>query len=688
MFVMEEYPIRNFGIVAHIDAGKTTLTESILFNTGKERVMGNVDEGTAVTDWMIQEKERGISITSAVTTTYWNGHCLNIVDTPGHVDFTAEVERSLRVLDGAVVVFCGVSGVEAQSETVWRQASKYKIPRIVYINKCDRAGADFEKVLNEIKQKFDIVVVPITIPLFEKEKLVGVIDIISEKEYLPADFERTTQYKVQEVRDFLKDYVEFWQHYMIDSLYSLSDNINSVAKSGVKENAERIKKLIRELTLNFLCVPLYTGSALRNVGVCNVLDGICDYLPAPFDIEYIEVKNPEDEREIKKIRRSPDEKFIGLIFKTMTTKYDDLAFLRIYSGKINIGGTVYNWRTKKKERIQRIFLMHAVERTSINSAKAGDIVGVIGLKNTVTGDTLTSDDSPTILENIEFSEPVVFSSIEPKYSSDKDKLIDILNKLSKDDPTFKLKYDEENNQFLIYGMGELHLEIIADRIQREFNIEAKMGRPYVSYKEAPVKLSRAQITYQKKIQDKLVSVKVGLELTKSSEYKKNNVVFSENLRKIDVDVKEIIKKNIFTALMVGGKFGYPIIGSEFKVNSIESEYPDLNNIIGEAVFFTATQVIKDNDFSILEPIMKINIISQNEYLGSIIDDLNKRRAQISQIRNMGNMSNILAFVPVAEVIGYANTLRSLSKGLASFTLEPHDYREVPEDIKKKLFEIY
>lgn len=685
---MKEGRVRNFGIIAHIDAGKTTLTESILFNTGKERLMGNVDEGTTVTDWMIQEKERGISITSAVTTTYWKGFCLNIVDTPGHVDFTAEVERCLRVLDGAVVVFCGVNGVEAQSETVWRQASKYKVPRLVFINKCDRVGADFERVLNEIKSKFDIVVVPVTIPLFEKDKLIGVIDIIEEKEYLPLDFEKSPEYRIDEVRKEMKDYMEFWQHYLVDSLSSLTDDVNIFNKSSLKENVNLLRKLIRELTLGFLCVPLYTGSALKNIGVHNVLDGICYYLPAPEDIKYIEAKNPNNESEIIKITRSTNEKFVGLVFKTMATKYDDLAFLRVYAGKLSTGDVLFNWRTRKKERIQRIFTMHAIERTPIILAQSGDIVGVVGLKNTVTGDTLTHPDYPAVLESIEFPDPVVFSSIEPRYSDDKDKLIEVLNKLSKDDPTFKLKYDEENNQFLIYGMGELHLDIICDRIRREFNVEARIGKPFVSYKEAPIKTSSLQINYQKKIQEKMVSVKVGLTLTRNSIYKKNNIVFSENAKKISPEVKELIKKSISTALMTGGKYGYPVIESEFIVDSVESDYSELTNIIEEAVFFTATQVIKNNDFSILEPIMKLNITSSCEYVGSIIDDLNKRRAQITDIKNTGSISNIFAFVPVAEMIGYANTLRSISKGLASFTLEPHDYREIPEDIKKKLFEIY
>ncbi len=685
---MEDKFIRNFGIIAHIDAGKTTLTESILFNTGKERIMGNVDEGTTTTDWMIQERERGISITSAVTTTYWKEHRFNIVDTPGHVDFTAEVERCLRVLDGAIVVFCGVNGVEAQSETVWRQASKYKTPRIVYINKCDRIGANFERVLEEIKEKFNIPVLPITIPLYENEKLIGVIDILEEKEYLPVKFEDSPEYKIQNARNNQKEYIEFWQHYILESLAEFSSTFAKISIHQIRNNLADFIKTIRELTLNFLCIPVFTGSALKNIGTHNILDAICNFLPAPSDIEFVEGKNPHNENEVKKIRRSSNEKFTALIFKTMTTKYDDLAFIRIYSGNISIGDTLYNWRIRKKEKIQRMFLMHAIERIPISSAKAGDIVAIVGLKDSATGDTLTFQDFPFTLESIEFPEPVVFSSIEPKFSSDKDKLTEILKKLSKDDPTFKLKYDEENNQFLIYGMGELHLEIIGDRILKEYNLEPKIGTPFVSYKEAPTKLSNAQVTYQKKIQDKLVSIKIGLTLQHNKIHKKNSVIFSDNVNKYNPAIKDAIKKSILTALITGGKYGYPIIESEFIVDSVESEYPDITPIIEEAIFFTAEQAIKKNEFCILEPIMRLSIFSPLEYMGNIIDDLNKRRAEINEIKNTGTAVHIYAFVPVAEVIGYAASLRSISKGLASFTLEPYDYREVPELLKKKLFEIY
>ncbi|MFN7181069.1 MAG: elongation factor G, partial [Planctomycetota bacterium] len=668
--------------------GKTTLTESILFNAGKERIMGNVDEGTTTTDWMLQERERGISITSAVTTIPWGEYSFNIVDTPGHVDFTAEVERCLRVLDGAVVVFCGVNGVEAQSETVWRQASKYKIPRLVYVNKCDRVGANFENVTEEIKKKFEICVIPLTIPLYENNKLIGVIDILEEKEYLPVEFEKSTVYQVQDVRAAEREYLEFWQQYMLELLAEFSPGFVKLSIHQIKDNMREFLKTIRELTINFFCVPLFTGSALKNVGVHNLLNGICNFLPAPSDIEIVEGKNPYNENQIKKVKRSSEEAFVGLIFKTMTTKYDDISFMRIYSGKVSSGDILYNWRTKKKERIQRIYLMYAIERQPITTAQAGDIVGIVGLKDTATGDTLTSPDFPFVLESIDFPEPVVFSSIEPKFSADREKLVDVLKKLAKDDPTFKLKYDEDNNQFLIYGMGELHLEIVWDRILREFNVESKLGTPYVSYKEAPTKVSTVRVNYQKKVQDKLISVKIGLSLQRNKENKKNSIVFSKNLSEFNNELRETIKNSIFTALMTGGKYGYPIIESEFIVDSIESEHRDISHIIEEAAYFTAQQAIKENDFCILEPIMKLSISSPLEYMGNIIDDLNKRRAEINEIKNTGLTINIFAFVPVAEVIGYALSLRSLSKGLASFTLEPYDYKEIPPELQKKLFAIY
>lgn len=677
--------VRNIGIMAHIDAGKTTTTERILYYTGVSYKIGEVDEGTATMDWMEQEKERGITITSAATTCSWRNYRINIIDTPGHVDFTVEVERSLRVLDGAVAVFCGVGGVEPQSETVWRQADKYKVPRIAFINKMDRVGADFYSVIRMIKSRFNITPVAINLPLGTEENFKGIIDLIRMQTILFEDDSKGLKTIVQEIpAEYLKLAKEY-RDKLIESIADFDDKLMDKYINGGEVTQEEIKNAIRIATLRFERVPVLCGSAFRNKGIQPVLDAVVDFLPSPLDIPPVKGRDPKNMSEIER-EANDDALLSALAFKIMTDPYiGQLTYLRIYSGTLKSGMTLLNVRKNRKERIGRLLRMHANKREEIEECYTGDIVAAVGLKYTTTGDTLCVLDSPIVLESMDFPETVISIAIEPKTKNDQERLSSSLHKLALEDPSFKVKQDEETAQTIISGMGELHLEIIVDRLMREFKVDANVGKPHVAYKESIISRSSAEGKYIKQTGGRgqyghvVIDVEP-LERGRGVEFV-NKIVGGV----IPREYIPAVEKGVIEATESGVLAGYPVV--DVRIILVDGSYHEVDSseiafkIAGSMAFKNAC---KRAGVVLLEPVMSSEVVVPDEFLGDVISDINARRGNILGIEKKGTYQIIKIHVPLSDMFGYATALRSLSQGRANYTMQFSKYEPVPEFIAQTI----
>lgn len=679
---------RNIGIMAHIDAGKTTTTERILFYTGVAHKIGEVHEGAATMDWMEQEQERGITITSAATTCFWKNHRINIIDTPGHVDFTVEVERSLRVLDGAVAVFSAVDGVQPQSETVWRQADKYGVPRIAFFNKMDRVGANFEMCVNDIREKLGSNPVPIQLPIGAEDDFEGVIDLLAMKEIVwPKDSDNGQNFEVRDIRAELVDTAEEARSFMIESVVETSDALMEKFFGGEEISEAEINVALRAATLANTIVPVTCGTAFKNKGVQALLDAIIAYMPAPTDkglIKGTDVKNEELEitREI-----SDNSPFAALAFKVMTDPFvGRLTFFRVYSGVLTKGSYVLNSTKGKKERMGRILQMHANKREEIEVVYCGDIAAAVGLKDTTTGDTLCAEDAPIVLEKMEFPEPVISVAVEPKTKADQEKMGLALSKLAEEDPTFRVKTDEETGQVIISGMGELHLEIIVDRMKREFKVESTVGKPQVAYRETITMKQDQEVKYAKQSGGKgqFGHVKITLEPNPGKEFEFVNKITGGAIPREYIPA---VEKGCREALEGGVVAGYPMV--DLKVTLYDGSYHEVDSsemafkIAGSMALKQAAQKAKP---IILEPIFKVEVTTPEEYMGDIIGDINSRRGMIGGMTDRNGAKIINAKVPLSEMFGYATDLRSKSQGRATYSMEFEEYAQVPASVQKAIQE--
>jgi len=680
--------IRNIGIIAHIDAGKTTTTERILYFTGKVYKIGTVDEGTAVMDWMVQEQERGITITSAATACSWKDKNINIIDTPGHVDFTVEVERSLKVLDGAVIVLCAVGGVQPQSETVWRQADKYKVPRIAFINKMDRTGANFFKVVEEMRQRLAANPLPVQIPIGAEDAFLGVIDLVIMKAIIYKGAEGTSGF---EVTDIPADYKKIASQYRHDLIEKLGEVDETVMEHYIHEKGiypQQVKDFIRMATINGKIIPVLCGASAKNKGIQPLLDAVTDYLPSPLDIPPVKGTDPEAEIEVLR-KPSADEKFCGLIFKIKTDPFvGKLAYLRVYSGKLTAGENVYNSTKDRKERIGKILKMHANKQEIIEEALAGDIVAVVGLKNTTTGDTICVEDSPIILESMHFPEPVISMAIEPKTKADQERLGLAMNKLAEEDPTFRVTYNKETGQTIISGMGELHLDIIVDRMLREFNVGANVDKPQVAYKETITRQSRAVGKFIQQSGGRGQYGHVVLDVAPGQ--KGTGILFESKIIGGAVPREYIpsVKDGVFDAAQNGYLAGYPVTDVDIKLIDGSFHEVDSSDIAFQmAASIAFNEGIKNGSPVLLEPIMNLEVTTPDNYMGDVIGDLSSRRVKIESIADKGSLKIIKGLAPLSEMFGYATTVRSLTQGRASYTMEPSFYQEVPKNISANIIEL-
>ena len=682
---------RNIGIMAHIDAGKTTTTERILYYTGVNYKLGETHEGTATMDWMEQEQERGITITSAATTCYWSGSLkqfpqtrINIIDTPGHVDFTVEVERSLRVLDGSVTVMCAKGGVEPQSETVWRQADNYHVPRMIYVNKMDITGADFYHVLDMIADRLKCNAVPIQLPIGKEDTFRGIIDLVEMK--AEGYYDQLGQdVRTEEIPEDMRDLAEEYREKMLDAITMFDDEIMMMYLEGEEIPTAKIRAAIRKATIAVEMIPVVCGSSYRNKGVQKMLDAVVDYMPAPTDIATIKGVNPKTEEEEER-PSSDDAPFAALAFKIMTDPYvGRLSFFRVYSGTINAGSAVLNATKGKRERIGRLLQMHANHREDIETVYAGDIAAVVGLKNTTTGDTLCDEKNPIILESMEFPEPVIRVAIEPKTKAGEEKMGIALAKLAEEDPTFRTYTDEETGQTIIAGMGELHLEIIVDRLLREFKVEANVGAPQVAYKETIRKEVDQDTKYARQSGGKgqYGHVKIHVEPNESGKgYEFESKIVGGSVPKEYIPA---IDAGIQGAMLSGVCAGYPVV--DVKVTLYDGSYHEVDSsemafkIAGSMAFKEAMRKAQP---TLLEPIMKVCVIVPDEYMGDVIGDLNGRRGQIQKFEMRSGAQQIDAFVPLAEMFGYATDLRSRTQGRGQYTMEPSHYIELPKSLQEKL----
>ena len=675
---------RNIGIMAHIDAGKTTTTERILYYTGVNYKLGETHDGSATMDWMEQEQERGITITSAATTAYWKGHRINIIDTPGHVDFTVEVERSLRVLDGSVTVFCAKGGVEPQSETVWRQADKYHVPRMAFVNKMDIMGADFYNVVRMMRDRLKCNAVPIQLPIGVEDTFKGIIDLVEMKAYVYYD-DLGKDIRVEEIPADMQDKANEYHHELLEHVAEQDEELLMKYLDGEELTIDEIKSCIRKSTIANHMVPVCCGTSYRNKGVQKLLDAVVDYMPAPTDVPDIKGVNPDTEEEETR-PSSDDAPFAALAFKIMTDPYvGKLCFFRVYSGTVDAGTSVYNSVKKSNERMGRILQMHANHRKDIETCYAGDIAGAVGLKNTTTGDTLCDAKHPIVLESMEFPEPVIRVAIEPKTKVGQEKMGLGLAKLAEEDPTFRTYTDEETGQTIIAGMGELHLEIIVDRLLREFKVEANVGKPQVAYKETVRKMADVDHKYARQSGGKgqYGHVKIRLEPNESGKgYEFRNAVVGGAIPKEYIPA---VDAGIKGAMASGVLAGYPVVdcivtlydGSYHEVDSSEMAF----KIAGSMAF---KEAMRKADPVILEPIMKVCVIVPEEYMGDVIGDLNSRRGQIRGFEDRPGAKQIDAFVPLSEMFGYATDLRSKTQGRGQYTMEPSHYIELPKNISEKL----
>ena len=674
---------RNIGIMAHIDAGKTTTTERILYYTGKTHKIGETHDGGATMDWMSQEQERGITITSAATTCFWNNNRINIIDTPGHVDFTIEVERSLRVLDGSVTVLCAKGGVQPQSETVWRQANKYKVPRMIYVNKMDITGADFFNCVNQVKERLGANAVPLQIPIGKEDEFKGLVDLLEMKAYIYTN-DLGTDIKVEEVPEDLKELAEEYRTNLIEHVAEQDEELMMKYLDGEELTIDEIKKVIRKSTIDNTMVPVCCGSSYKNKGVQKMLDAVVDYMPSPVDVPAITGVTPDGEEEAR--HSSDDEPFAALAFKIMTDPYvGKLTFFRVYSGTLDSGSYVLNANKGKKERIGRILQMHANARQDIEKVYAGDIASAVGLKDVVTGDTLCAEGHPIILESIEFPEPVIHIAIEPKSKADQEKMSIALIKLAEEDPSFKTYTDHETGQTIIAGMGELHLDIIVDRMKREFKVEANVGKPQVAYKETIRKPVKVEGKFVRQSGGKGQYGHVWLEVTPGepgSGYKFESkivggVVPKEYWKPTDEGIKEALQSGVLA--------GYPVV--DVQVALVDGSYHDVDS--SEMAFKVAGSMAikeaqKQGGSMLLEPLMKVEVTVPEEYMGDVIGDINSRRGKMEGMDAQNGTQIIRAFIPLSEMFGYATDLRSKTQGRGTYSMEPSHYEEVPKSILEEI----
>jgi len=683
--ITELVKTRNIGIMAHIDAGKTTTTERILFYTGRLHRMGEVHEGGATMDWMEQEKERGITITSAATTCFWQDHRINIIDTPGHVDFTVEVERSLRVLDGAVALFCSVGGVEPQSETVWRQADKYRVPRIAFVNKMDRTGADFEAAVQMMNDRLKANAVPVQIPIGEGEMFRGIIDLVSGKAIVWHDETQGATWDEISIPEDLKIQARHWRIHLLESIAEHNDELLMKYLEGESISEEEIRETVRKATLSLSITPVFCGSAFKNKGVQRLLDGIIAYLPSPIDVPPVSGVIPRtDVREIRE--PDPDQPFSAIAFKIATDPYvGKLTFFRVYSGRLAKGTAVMNATTEKKERVGRILFMHANHREDVEEVTAGDIAAAVGLKDVKTGDTLCAPDHPIVLEQMVFPEPVIRIAIEPKTKADSDKLGAGLQKLAEEDPTFKVSTDVETGQTIIAGMGELHLEIIVDRLRREFKVEANVGKPQVAYREAIRAAVDEHYTHKKQSggRGQFADVYIEIGPTESG----IGFEFVDEIRggAIPREFIPSVERGLKSAMDQGPLAGYPLEG--IKARLYDGKY---HNVDSDQLSFEIAGRMAMRDAArkarpvLMEPVMEVEVVTPEEYMGDVIGDLNSRRGRIQSMGQRQDAQVIKALVPLSSMFGYSTDMRSITQGRALFSMQFDHYEEVPKSIAEEV----
>ncbi|ADU52375.1 translation elongation factor 2 (EF-2/EF-G) [Thermaerobacter marianensis DSM 12885] len=685
-----EYPLertRNIGIAAHIDAGKTTTTERILYYTGRVHRMGEVHEGAATMDWMVQEQERGITITSAATTCFWRDHRINIIDTPGHVDFTVEVERSLRVLDGVIAIFAARGGVEPQSETVWRQANKYRVPRIAFVNKMDVVGANFFRVLDQMRERLGANPVAIQLPIGVEDSFRGIVDLVEMKAIFYRD-ELGTRYEAEEIPADMQEQAQEYREKLLEAVAEIDEELMMKYLEGEAISTEEIRAALRKGTVNLQLVPVLCGSAYRNKGVQLLLDAVVDYLPSPLDIAAVRGSDPKTGQETER-KVSDDEPFSALVFKIMTDPYvGKLAFFRVYSGHLKAGSYVYNSNKGRQERIGRIVRMHANHREEVDEVWTGDIAAAVGLKDTITGETLCDPNAPIVLESMEFPEPVISVAIEPKTQADQDKLGESLNKLAEEDPTFRVHTDEETGQTIISGMGELHLEIIVDRLMREFKVQANVGKPQVAYKETITRPARAEGKYIRQTGGRGQYGHVVLEiepLEPGAGFEFVNkivggVVPKEYIPAVEAGVREAMQNGILA--------GYPVL--DVRVALVDGSYHEVDS--SEMAFKIAGSMGFRNAALqagpvLLEPIMKVEVVVPETYMGDVIGDINARRGRVEGMEpEAGGLQVIRAMVPLAEMFGYATDLRSKTQGRGTYTMQFSHYEQVPRNIADQIVE--
>ena len=680
--------LRNIGIIAHIDAGKTTCTERILFYTGRNYKIGEVHDGAATMDWMEQEQERGITITSAATKCVWKENTINIIDTPGHVDFTIEVERSLKVLDGAVVVLCAVGGVQPQSETVWRQANKYKVPRMIFVNKMDRTGADFLKVAEDIKKKLRSVATPIQIPIGKEENFKGVVDLVTMKALTYDSDEQDAKIVEGEIPADIMDLAKEWRHNMIEHLAETDEVLMEKYLEDGEFSEEEIVTTMRKSTIDNKFIPMLCGTAFKNKGVQFLLDAVNAYLPSPLDLPPVKGSDPRDEEKIMERPADPAEPFCGLVFKIQTDPFvGNLSYMRVYAGTLDKGTYTYNSVKGKRERIGKIVCMHSNKQEIIDSCQAGDIVALVGLKDTTTGDTLCDEDKPVVLERMSFPDPVIQLAIEPKTKADQDKLGEAMRKLGSEDPSFRTSYNQETGQTIIAGMGELHLEVLVDRMKREFKVEANVGNPQVAYKET--------IKSQVKATGKFISQSGGrgqyghVEFIVEPSEKGKGLVFINKITggAIPREFFSSVEKGLVEAMKTGVLAGYP--ATDIQITLYDGTYHDVDS--SDIAFqMAASRGFKEGCRNatpiILEPIMKIEVTTPEDYLGDVIGDLSSKRARIEQMEQLHDVKVIEGTCPLGSMFGYSTTLRSLTQGRATYTMEFSHYEEVPKVLSETIIE--
>mgnify|MGYP001013354743 CR=1 FL=1 len=690
--------IRNIGIIAHIDAGKTTTTERILFYTGRNYKIGEVHEGAATMDWMAQEQERGITIVSAATTCFWEPYFettlpkakyrFNIIDTPGHVDFTAEVERSLRVLDGGITVLDASEGVQSQSETVWRQADKYNVPRICFVNKMDKLGADFNATVEDIRVKFGVKPAVMVLPMGAENFFDGVIDLISRKAYFWEDHEAATEPEIKEIPEEYKAKVEEERAKLVEAIAETDDALMEKFFAEEEISINELKSALRKAVIGYKLVPIFAGSSLKNTGIQPLLDAVVEYLPSPTDIDHIEGHVPGKEDEKVQRRLVPEEKFCGLAFKIQTDPHvGKLTYFRVYSGSIKAGSYVYNSSKDIKERVGRLLLMHANDREEVAEAQAGEIIAVVGLKDTKTGDTLSDENAPVILEGITFADPVISLAIEPKTKSDQEKMGMALAKLSEEDPTFSIEVDHETGQTIIGGMGELHLDIIVDRMKREFKVEADVGKPQVAYRETITQIAEGEGKYIKQSGGRGQYGHVLLRLEPKDRGTGYEFVNAITGGAVPREYIEPTNKGIKESLDRGFLASYPMV--DVKVTLYDGSYHEVDS--SELAFKMAGSLgmrdaVSRAGMVLIEPVMKVEVSTPEEFMGDIIGDLGSRRAQIQGTNTRGNVVIITALAPLAEMQGYVTTLRGMTQGRASSVMLPSHYEEVPKNITEKIVE--